>query len=58
MNYAVVAIGGVLLLVTILWFVWGWSRFNGPVKTVERRSAEREDAEVDEKNRDDAKEAV
>ena len=34
MNYAVVAIGGVLLLVGACWAFWGRFRFVGPVQTV------------------------
>ncbi|KAL7284818.1 hypothetical protein ACG7TL_002128 [Trametes sanguinea] len=34
MNYAIVAIGAVILLVGVCWLVWGRFRFEGPVKTV------------------------
>ncbi|KAJ6624395.1 amino acid transporter [Mycena sp. CBHHK59/15] len=34
MNYAVVAVGGVLLLVLGMWVAWGRGRFTGPVLTV------------------------
>ncbi|OAX40393.1 amino acid transporter [Rhizopogon vinicolor AM-OR11-026] len=34
MNYAIVAVGGLLVIVTINWFWWGRHRFKGLVKTV------------------------
>ena len=34
MNYAIVAIGAVILLVGACWAFWGRLRFTGPVKTV------------------------
>ena len=34
MNYAVVAIGGVILLVSLCWLVWGHRHFRGPVSTI------------------------
>ena len=34
MNYAIVAIGGVVLLVGIVWITWGRFRFSGPAKTL------------------------
>ena len=34
MNYAVVAVGGLLMLTTIAWLMWGRFNFNGPVRTV------------------------
>jgi len=34
MNYAVVAIGGVLLLVGVMWLAWGRRTFRGAVATV------------------------
>jgi len=34
MNYAIVAIGGVIILVGMTWVCWGRFRFDGPVKTV------------------------
>lgn len=45
MNYAVVSVGGIILLVVVGWFVWGRGRFGGSVGTLELD--ERED--VDEK---------
>ena len=33
MNYAVVAIGAVILIVAACWVFWGRHRFVGPVKT-------------------------
>ncbi|KIM82776.1 hypothetical protein PILCRDRAFT_820062 [Piloderma croceum F 1598] len=34
MNYSIVAVGGIILLVGMIWAVWGRFRFVGPVKTV------------------------
>lgn len=34
MNYAVVAIGGLLLIVALAWVFWGRHHFVGPVPTV------------------------
>jgi hypothetical protein len=34
MNYAIVAVGGLLVIVTINWFWWGKYSFKGLVKTV------------------------
>jgi hypothetical protein len=34
MNYAIVAVGGLLVIVTINWFSWGRHNFKGLVKTV------------------------
>lgn len=34
MNYAIVAIGGVVLIVSIAWMLWGRSHFTGPVRTL------------------------
>ena len=34
MNYAIVAIGGVFVLVGACWAFWGRFRFVGPVQTV------------------------
>lgn len=34
MNYAIVAIGGVIILVGLCWMLWGRFHFVGPVKTV------------------------
>jgi uncharacterized membrane protein len=33
MNYAVVAVGGVMLLVVLMWVFWGRTQFSGPVFT-------------------------
>ncbi|OAX40392.1 amino acid transporter [Rhizopogon vinicolor AM-OR11-026] len=33
MNYAIVAVGGLLVIVTINWFWWGRHSFKGPVRT-------------------------
>jgi hypothetical protein len=35
MNYAIVAVGGVVILVGMTWIFWGRFRFVGPVKTVD-----------------------
>lgn len=34
MNYAIVAIGGVMIIVCLVWFTWGRFRFEGPVPTM------------------------
>ena len=34
MNYAIVAIGGVISLVGIVWAIWGRIHFHGPVQTL------------------------
>ncbi|KAH9934533.1 amino acid transporter [Epithele typhae] len=39
MNYAIVAIGGVILLVGLGWLFWGRFRFVGPVRTAEEERA-------------------
>lgn len=39
MNYAIVAIGAVILLVGACWVFWGSMRFTGPVKTVKEEGA-------------------
>lgn len=33
MNYAVVAVGGIMLIVSSTWIFWGRFRFTGPVHT-------------------------
>ncbi|KAI6126824.1 amino acid transporter [Pisolithus sp. B1] len=33
MNYSVVAIGGVIVVVTVNWFSWGHRSFSGPMRT-------------------------
>ena len=35
MNYAVVAVGGILILVGLTWVFWGRYTFKGPVHTVD-----------------------
>jgi len=35
MNYAVVAIGGLLILIAISWFAYGIRHYKGPVSTVD-----------------------
>lgn len=34
MNYAIVAVGGLLLLTVGAWIFWGRTRFIGPVRTI------------------------
>lgn len=38
MNYAIVAIGAVMLIVSACWILWGRFHFVGPMKTVEDES--------------------
>ena len=33
MNYAIVAVGGIILVVGFTWAIWGRFHFVGPVKT-------------------------
>jgi len=35
MNYAIVAIGGLLALIAISWFAFGRHHYHGPVSTVD-----------------------
>ncbi|GJE93136.1 amino acid transporter [Phanerochaete sordida] len=42
MNYAIVAIGGVILIACIAWATWGRSHFFGPVRTIAEESYEEE----------------
>ena len=35
MNYAIVAIGALILLVVLGWFAWGKDTFKGAVRTLE-----------------------
>ncbi|KAJ7776827.1 amino acid transporter [Mycena maculata] len=51
MNYAVVAVGGVMLLVLLMWIFWGRARFSGPVLTSEKAPVEAP-AELEEKDAD------
>jgi hypothetical protein len=46
MNYAVVAIGAVILLVILAWFGWGRKSFKGPVATaaLEEHKLDKKDA--------------
>ncbi|KAI0733308.1 amino acid transporter [Fomitopsis betulina] len=46
MNYAIVAIGGVILIVCLCWLAWGRKHFKGPVSTL-AEEAEEEDRKVD-----------
>lgn len=51
MNYAVVAVGGCMLLVLLMWVFWGRTRFSGPVFTraeLERREEKDEVVEKEE----------
>lgn len=34
MNYAIVAIGGIVLIVGMVWTFWGRFHFSGPVRTI------------------------
>ena len=34
MNYSIVAIGGVIALVGVVWAAWGRRHFRGPVQTI------------------------
>ncbi|KAJ7101546.1 amino acid transporter [Mycena belliarum] len=45
MNYAVVAVGGVMLLVLLMWVLWGRRRFVGPVLTSQEVEPPREEHE-------------
>ncbi|KAI5116509.1 hypothetical protein M0805_001864 [Coniferiporia weirii] len=45
MNYAVVAIGALLLITIVAWLAWGRRHFDGPVKTV-RTGAEEPDGYI------------
>ncbi|KAF7296863.1 Amino acid metabolite permease [Mycena indigotica] len=47
MNYAVVAVGGLMLLVVLMWFGWGHGRFTGPVFTAGSEAVGDERAEKD-----------
>lgn len=33
MNYAIVAVGGIIMLIMLAWFGWGRRSFKGPVAT-------------------------
>ena len=46
MNYAIVAIGGVVVIVGFVWVVWGRLRFLGPVHTLEPREELTEDKDI------------
>jgi hypothetical protein len=35
MNYAIVAVGGIMVMVLANWLLWGRYRFTGPVATVD-----------------------
>ena len=34
MNYAIVAIGGIVIIVGMVWIFWGRFHFSGPVRTI------------------------
>ena len=40
MNYAIVAIGAVMLIVAACWILWGRFQFVGPMKTTEDEKKE------------------
>lgn len=40
MNYAIVAIGGVTLIVCLVWLMWGRFNFTGPVPTMNEYEAD------------------
>ena len=40
MNYAIVAIGGVVLIVALCWVAWGRRHFHGPVSTLVEEAEE------------------
>ena len=42
MNYAIVAIGGVVLIVNLVWMNWGRFHFFGPVRTLNAEQDEDE----------------
>lgn len=43
MNYAIVAVGALILLVALGWFIWGRKTFHGSVRTLENHRGEHED---------------
>ncbi|VDB96698.1 unnamed protein product [Peniophora sp. CBMAI 1063] len=51
MNYAIVAVGGIIVLVVLAWFGWGRHSFKGPVATaaLEQQEHEREQTMYGEK---------
>jgi len=54
MNYAVVAVGGLLILTASAWLLWGHAHFSGPVKTIgssEDEGKSRSSTDVDEPGR-------
>ncbi|KAH8112918.1 amino acid transporter [Phellopilus nigrolimitatus] len=56
MNYAVVAIGALLVLTVLAWVVWGRMHFHGPVRTIDADSGERIAPEEKEEDRKSASE--
>lgn len=52
MNYAIVAVAGVILLVLLMWVFWGRTRFSGPVLTSERADPEIEARDSREKEKE------
>ncbi|KAK7680308.1 hypothetical protein QCA50_016548 [Cerrena zonata] len=46
MNYAIVAVGALLLLVVLGWFAWGKDTFKGAVRTLEDEEAEEAEGDV------------
>lgn len=46
MNYAIVAVGALLLLVILGWFAWGKDTFKGAVRTLDDEEAEEADGDI------------
>ena len=46
MNYAIVAIGGVVLLVALVWIAWGRHNFSGPMQTLMRQGDSAQDIDA------------
>ncbi|PCH36924.1 hypothetical protein WOLCODRAFT_83294 [Wolfiporia cocos MD-104 SS10] len=46
MNYAIVAIGGVVVIVIFCWTVWGHRHFVGPIKTLTEPSSLSDDVQI------------
>ncbi|OCH86742.1 amino acid transporter [Obba rivulosa] len=40
MNYAIVAVGGIIVIVTLCWLLWGCRHFAGPVQTTTNQIAQ------------------
>ena len=46
MNYAIVAVGGIIVLIVLAWFGWGRRSFKGPVATATMEQEEHEREQV------------